>query len=79
MKKILITGSRGFLGKHLTELLKEKYKLLTPSKSRLDVCSSKDFNDYVFYHQPDCIIHLAAVCGGIGANQKSPADFSSSI
>mgnify|MGYP003109199070 FL=1 len=75
MKKILITGSRGFLGKHLTELLKEKYKLLTPSKSRLDVCSSKDFNDYVFYHQPDCIIHLAAVCGGIGANQKSPADF----
>jgi GDP-L-fucose synthase len=75
MKKILITGSKGFLGRHLTELLRGKYKLLTPSKYSLDVCSSRDFKDYIFYHQPDCVIHLAAVCGGIGANQKSPADF----
>lgn len=75
MEKILITGSKGFLGKHLTELLTGKYKLLTPSKSSLDVASYEDFNNYVLYHKPDYVIHLAAVCGGIGANQKSPADF----
>jgi len=75
MEKILITGSKGFLGKHLTELLTGKYKLLTPSKSSLDVSSYEDFNNYVLYHKPDYVIHLAAVCGGIGANQKSPADF----
>lgn len=75
MEKILITGSKGFLGKHLTELLTGKYKLLIPSKSSLDVSSYEDFNNYVLYHKPDYVIHLAAVCGGIGANQKSPADF----
>ena len=75
MKKILITGAKGFLGKHVTELLKDKYELLTPSKERLDVTSLKNLNEYIFYHKPDCVIHLAAVCGGIGANQKSPADF----
>jgi len=75
MKKILITGAKGFLGKHVTELLKDKYELLTPSKGRLDVTSLKNLNEYIFYHKPDCVIHLAAVCGGIGANQKSPADF----
>jgi len=75
MKKILITGSKGFLGHHVVERLKGKFELLTPSSSRLNVRSPKDFNDYVFYHQPDCVIHLAAACGGIGANQKSPADF----
>ena len=75
MKKILITGSKGFLGHHLVERLKDKYKLLTPSSSKLNICSLNDLNRYVFYHQPDCVIHLAAVCGGIGANKKSPADF----
>ena len=75
MKKILITGSKGFLGHHVTERLKDKYKLLTPSRRKLDVSSLTDLNRYIFYHQPDCVIHLAAVCGGIGANQKSPADF----
>lgn len=75
MKKILITGAKGFLGNHVTELLKDKYKLLTPNSSKLNVSSLQDLNRYIFYHQPDCVIHLAAVCGGIGANQKSPADF----
>ena len=55
--------------------MKDKYELLTPSKAKLDVTFLKDLNDYLFYHRPDCVIHLAAVCGGIGANQKSPADF----
>lgn len=75
MKKILITGANGFLGHHLTKRLRGKYNLITPSSSELDITSSKDFHGYLFYHQPDYVIHLAAACGGIGANQKSPADF----
>ncbi len=74
-KKIVITGANGFLGHHLTKRLRGKYNLITPSSSELDITSSKDFHGYLFYHQPDYVIHLAAACGGIGANQKSPADF----
>ena len=37
MKKILITGSKGFLGRHLVERLNEKYELLAPSSSELNI------------------------------------------
>ena len=75
MKKILITGSKGFLGQHLTERLKDDYELMTPSSSELNVLDVVDHHKYLSKFKPDAIIHLAAVCGGIGANQKSPADF----
>ncbi len=75
MKKILITGSKGFLGHHVVERLKNKYELLTPSRSELDVSDTDDFYNYVSSTKPDAVLHLAAVCGGIGANQKAPADF----
>ena len=75
MKKILITGSKGFLGRHLVERLNEKYELLTPSSSELNIENSLFLRQYISEHSPDAVIHLAAVCGGIGANQKSPADF----
>jgi GDP-L-fucose synthase len=75
MKKILITGSKGFLGQHLVKKLKTKYSLLTPSASELNVEKIGDLHNYIPFQEPDAVIHLAAVCGGIGANQKSPADF----
>jgi len=80
MKRVLITGSKGFLGRHLVKSLQTNYELLTPSSSELNLLNEKDLNDYLHRQSnssslPDAIIHLAAVCGGIGANQKSPADF----
>ena len=75
MKKILITGSEGFLGHHLVGRLKKSYDLLLPSRSEVDVKDREELYGYVSDTAPDTIIHLAAVCGGIGANQKSPADF----
>jgi GDP-L-fucose synthase len=75
MKKILITGSNGFLGHHLVSRLKDNYDLLLPRSSEMNVKDLKQLCDYVSDTNPDAIIHLAAVCGGIGANQKFPADF----
>ena len=75
MKKVLITGYKGFLGQHLVKRLRGDYELLTPTSSELNILQQKDLEDYVADLLPDAIIHLAAVCGGIGANQKSPADF----
>ena len=75
MKKILITGSKGFLGQHLVERLKDHYELITPSSAELNMMDVIDLHNHLSRSKPDIIIHLAAVCGGIGANQKSPADF----
>ena len=75
MKKVLITGSKGFLGRHVVKRLKDDYELLTPSSSELNVGDIDALHDYISSNGPSVIIHLAAVCGGIGANQESPADF----
>jgi len=72
-KSILITGASGFLGKHLVNLLDKDYELLLPSSSVMDVTNYEDVCDILTRYRPEFVIHLAAQCGGIGANQVNPA------
>jgi len=41
----------------------------------LDLLDTKATKDYIWEHNPDTILHMAAKCGGIGANKDAPADF----
>lgn len=50
MKKILITGSSGFLGSRLAYLLKDKYDLLLPTHSELNVSHEEAVRAYVEEH-----------------------------
>jgi len=77
-RRILITGGYGFLGKNLISNWPNKDdRLLTPSHREVDFTSFQESGHFFFkYGQHlDSVVHLAALCGGIGANQKSPADF----
>ena len=49
MKKILIIGSRGYIGKSLTKSLKKKYKLIKPSHSRgeINVLNKNTLKKYI--------------------------------
>ena len=56
---ILITGSKGFVGRNLTELFlaNDKYTVLTPVKSELNLASSEDVDEYFKNNRVDVIIH----------------------
>ncbi|MFN2532385.1 MAG: GDP-L-fucose synthase family protein [Pyrinomonadaceae bacterium] len=76
-KRVLVTGGNGFLGKFVVAQLRalSKVEIFAPGKSRYDLINLADARRLLNDTQPDLIIHLAAVVGGIGANQKEPGRF----
>lgn len=76
-KEIIVTGGSGFLGSHVMNLLyKRGYKnLWAPSHSEFDFTEESGVRRMFNSCYPGVVIHLAAVCGGIGANQKQPGKF----
>ena len=54
MKSILITGARGFIGSHLVDKLKNKYKISSLDRNNSDLKVKKKFPNV------DIVIHLAA-------------------
>ncbi len=64
---IFITGSYGFIGKHLKEYLNHKYPnyvLFTPSSKELNLHNEQDVDNYIKSNKIDIIIHLANRGGG---------------
>ena len=76
-KKILVTGGSGFLGFHvLKELEMRNYvNVIAPRSSEYDLRDQNDLKKLFDDNSPDIMIHLAAVVGGIGANQNNPGSF----
>ena len=72
-KRILLTGGQGFLGHHVTALLKEHCKeLMVVKHDRFDLLNDDDAQNMYAIYKPDIVIHLAARVGGIGYNQANP-------
>lgn len=70
MMKILLTGAHGFAGKNLTEYLSDKYTLLTPSHSELDLLQENRVDTFFDNHRIDVVIHTAVV----GGSRKEEAE-----
>lgn len=74
--KILVTGAYGMIGKALVQQLSQyNYQLLTPTSQDLDLRVQEDVKQYFVVNKPDYVFHLAAVVGGIYANQHYPSKF----
>jgi GDP-L-fucose synthase len=75
--RILVTGGSGFLGKHVLSALSARgfRNVSAPSHSDYDLTQADQVAACIRDLRPDGIVHLAAVVGGIGANQARPGDF----
>ena len=60
-KKIMITGASGFLGSRLAYSLRDRYDLLLPTHSELNVTREEAVRAYVEAHRPEAVIHCAAL------------------
>ena len=61
IRKILITGARGFVGSRMAEALSGEYELITPNHGELDVISAEDVERFIEETLPDAILHTAAI------------------
>ena len=79
MKKILITGNSGYIGSHLTKMLKDEYQVygldkVEPQES-LDTFYHCDINrPFSLEDEFDCVIHLAALVN-VGESEQKPIQY----
>ena len=78
-KRVMVTGGGGFLGKAVVGRLKAagvaKDDLFVPRSKDYDLRTAEGVGDALADGEPNVVIHLAAVVGGIGANRENPGKF----
>lgn len=75
--RVLVTGASGFLGQHVVkELRGRSHQVLSlDRKGGPGLLDAGWTRDMVEDAEADAVIHLAAKCGGIGANMDRPGEF----
>ena len=75
--RVVVTGGAGFLGSYVARRLRETgaAEVFVPRSSDFDLVNGDAVRRLYRERRPTLVIHLAAVVGGIGANQHHPGRF----
>jgi len=76
-ERLVVTGGEGFLGRVIVQRLRENENVdvFVPRRADYNLVNAADIDRLYSDSRPEMVIHLAAVVGGIGANQKNPGRF----
>jgi GDP-L-fucose synthase len=75
--RIVVAGGTGFLGRHVMRAFADRgYRQVATFGSRdYDLTREADAARMFADLEPEVVVHLAAVVGGIGANRRNPGTF----
>jgi GDP-L-fucose synthase len=76
-KRIVVTGGAGFLGTCVVKRLREQgwSNIFVPRSRDYNLVEQQQVKKLYADAQPQIVVHLAAVVGGIGANRENPGRF----
>lgn len=71
MKRLLVTGASGFLGRRIAEFYGRNYEVVTPGHQEMDITDKEKVSAVFHDFKPHFVIHSAAV-SDVGMCEKEP-------
>ena len=71
MKRLLVTGASGFLGRRIAEFYGRNYEVVTPGHQEMDITDKEKVSAIFHDFKPHFVIHSAAV-SDVGMCEKEP-------